>query len=758
MSSSHTGEFTQAMRAGDWDRAQRLLAQLPAALPDHMLRSIAELHMLRERWSQGAQTLALMKHRNSDAEMRRKLCANLAAMRTHRPAVYKALVEADHSERYSVAPSKTGHPTIFLQAEPGRRISMSADNDPMGAAGKAMASVEPAHREGKTLGLTGIGDGYLLAHLAQNPPKLILGREQAVCLIEPDPHLLLACLMLHDYTGPEGPIEQGRFSWYVGGGWVMQFRDEFFGDLFKMYPTLTIRTGLQASAIEEELAKFLSDISDLDRRLASETSEYYSRLKREDLLVLLGENPPRQPRVLVLTTRFSTVLQYSSADTADAFSRLGWEAHVVIEPSSWHGLNRIALREAVCRFKPDLIFQIDHLRSEYGTLFPANVPAVCWIQDHLPNLMDTKAGGSITLRDFVLTASEQMYHEKYGYPLRQCIYLNKATRVPPVPADYTQDGPTMVFVSNCSHDPKEVGDKLADRIENRAVGELVRDFCGRTIDRYARGENIGTMADLREALDAVERDHNLRVGPDSRDKLLHALWHPFNDTLYRQQALRWAANAADSMGLSLALYGNGWENNREFARFAKGYAGYGLELENLTRRSLINLQIVPFSCFHQRLLDGLVCGGFFLIREHPVNRIPAELTAFVEQNFDRSIRTTDAALASVSSELRPRFEELLSQYRRLNDQPDPVLRVRMFKERAMLKKLPRLDEVCFSDETTLHQRLEGFARNQEERRAVAGEQRDFVERLFTYEAHMKRVISEICGLITSEPQISQLAA
>src|SRR5262249_20137523 len=156
-------------------------------------------------------------------------------------------------------------------------------------------------------------------------------------------------------------------------------------------------------------------------------------------------------------------------------------------------------------------------------------------------------------------------------------------------------------------------------------------------------ETIATMADLRDALAEAEADHRIRVGtPEQRDTLLLALWHPFNDTLYRQQALRWAANCADSLGLTLGLYGNGWDKNAEFGRFAKGYAAYGAELEELTRRSLINLQIVPFACVHQRLLDGLVSGGFFLIREHPVNRIPADLTALVESHFDASIQTTDA--------------------------------------------------------------------------------------------------------------------
>ena len=676
--SAMSREFTQAMRAGDWDRADRLIPDLAATLPDSLLRSIGELRIVQQRFGDAAEAFERMKYRNSDAEMNRKLCRNLACLSVHRPRLYQTLLESKSANCYTVKASITGHPTILFQKPDGNPISMSADNDPLKGVQTAMQSVDAAHRGGKALGLSGIGDGYLLLHLAQNPPELILGRQQAVCAIEPDAQLALTCLMIHDYTGPAGPIEQQRISWYIGENWLTEFRDDFFTDLFKMYPGITIRTGLHSVTIERELERFLKDIADLDHKLVAETQPYYQSLTREKLVEVMGENPPRKPRVLVMTTRFSTVLQYSAADTADAFGKLGWDVHFLIEPTAWHGLNRIAMRQAVAQFKPDLVFQIDHLRSEYGELFPPNLPSVCWIQDHLQNLMDRKAGASITQRDFVLTASEQTYHEKFSYPLRQCIYLNKATRVPEVPATWEQDGDTMVFVSNCSHDPNELASKLVKRIEQRGVADLVRDLCDRMIARYAAGGAIATMADLREALDAVEAEHRIRAGTnEQRDILLHALWHPFNDTLYRQQALRWAARCADSMGLTLALYGKAWDKNAEFSRFARGYAGYGAELEELTRRSAINLQIVPFACIHQRLLDGLVSGGFFLIREHPVNRIPADFTAFIETNFDASIQTTDAAAKSVAPELRDRFEELLAGYRRLNDQPDPVARVRV---------------------------------------------------------------------------------
>src|SRR5689334_8517721 len=108
------GDFSAAMRAGDIDRAERLLPALPAPLPDHLLRAVADLHMAQQRWRDASDALSRMKHRNVDAEMNRKLCGNLAALKTHRPGVYKAIIEAEPSARYSIAPSRTGHPTIVL--------------------------------------------------------------------------------------------------------------------------------------------------------------------------------------------------------------------------------------------------------------------------------------------------------------------------------------------------------------------------------------------------------------------------------------------------------------------------------------------------------------------------------------------------------------------------------------------------------------------------------------------------------------------
>ena len=49
---------------------------------------------------------------------------------------------------------------------------------------------------------------------------------------------------------------------------------------------------------------------------------------------------------------------------------------------------------------------------------------------------------------------------------------------------------------------------------------------------------------------------------------------------------------------------------------------YGPDLEALTRRSKILLQLEPYACYtHQRMLDALLAGGFTLVRSHPINTL-----------------------------------------------------------------------------------------------------------------------------------------
>jgi hypothetical protein len=305
-------------------------------------------------------------------------------------------------------------------------------------------------------------------------------------------------MMIHDYSGSQGPIEQPRIQWFVGPDWDEQMRKVVLNDLYLPCPPVSLTLGLTATQIQKALAGIIERLAQRDNQARLDVQQYYANIDVQELAAVFGPNPPRRPRVLFLTTRFSTVLQYSTQDTAAGFREAGWETRVMIEPTRYHRILTIATRNALVEFKPDLIFQIDHHRCEHPGMFPPNVPFVCWIQDHLEHLMSPDVGPKLGMFDFSLTDSGQLYSRNYGYPQRQLIAVAKLTTAPPVLPAPTKRAEDIVFISNASASPDELREKLVGKLS--AWSEREREFAGECVNRIAAlhksGQSLTTFLDI----------------------------------------------------------------------------------------------------------------------------------------------------------------------------------------------------------------------------------------------------------------------
>jgi hypothetical protein len=616
------------------------------------------------------------------------------------------------------------------------------------------------------LALCGIGDGYLAGHLAHNPPRMLLGEEQPVVIIEPDLHLIRAVLSLHDYSHPEGPIAQPRFRWYAGEDWATQLEADYRADRMLPLPTLTIGQSVLAGELEKQLQTIGGGAVAEDEALRERVESYYADLRAGALAELFGAAPQRRPRVMFLTTRFSTVLQYSTADAARGFEELGWEARVMIEPSPRHRLSRIAMRQWLAEFKPDLVFQIDHLRHEHGGMFPENLPFVCWIQDHKENLTQTEAGAKIGAREFVLTGAAYRYTKQFAYPARQVISVPKVTRVPQRPLRWECDGPDLVYVSHCSHRPEDALARVLESSGINALGNtLIRHTGNRLIEHYAQGKSIQTNYDMRRFVQQMEQECGIQ-SQRGQTYLVHILYERLNSPLYRQQALTWAARLADREGLKLAIYGKGWEKHPTLGRFAAGEIEYGPALEALSRRAKILLQLEPYACYtHQRMLDCLVAGGFALVREHLFNTLPQEIGLFLNAHLPRDIETIDQARQSLAGELLEAFEQLMARSQALFELGDPVEIVRGWQNSQLLSDaphaMPHLPEISFQDEASFGERVMRFVADRPARSAIAEAQRRFIENRLTYSAALRRAVGEMQARLAGEeshPTATRVAA
>jgi hypothetical protein len=746
--SPDTSGLLDALRRRDFDAAEHAMAALERA-PEN-LTSLGEGLMRRRRWADAAWLFDQIESRDAATEMKRVLSRNLAAMQTHRRHIYETLIALPATDSLGISAAAGGRPTILARLPDGSATSFSAGSDPLASAAATLAQVRRTTPNGESVALCGLGDGYLLQLLAQNPPELFMDMQQAVFVIEPQPQVLLHVLMIHDLAADSaGAIAAERFRWFVGEDWHAQLHLAITEEPTIGVPNVTIKQGLDGNAVHAGVQATIQSLIAADNRTAREVETYYATLAPSAVAGALGARPPRQPRVLLLTTRFSTVLQHSTYDTARAFTDLGWDARVLIEPSPSHRLYKHTMRAELAAFRPDLVFQIDHLRHEHGDLFAANVPFVCWVQDHLPQLKTPTAAASVTENDFVLTDAGPVYAATFGYPERQLIGLNKLTRVPSAPMVIEPRGDDLVFVSNASY---VCGDLLASRVadyDGTPEGRALLAAAGPSvIETYAAGGCVATWIELLALVRRLQERLAIDVAPDEVQTLAAWLFHPLNDALYRQQAVDWAAQAANDMGLTLALYGKGWERHPRFAQFARGPVAYGPELEALTRRSRFNLQIVPYLCLHQRLLDGLAAGGFYLTRRHPADTEVGVLLKYLDAGAAPQPGDLDHLIAAC----RPALAT--------SDADDAVAIARYWQETRLIDSdysvLPKFDQTSFSNAVELRQCVARFITSERARQDVGERQRESVVERFSYTSGIQRVLDRVGRLLAENAAALEL--
>lgn len=758
-------DIARAVQAGDVERVRQLVAESErrgAAPSAPLLQAAAQLYMKRRMWSDAAQMLGRVRGDDLGVQLQLRFARNMAALQEHRPDVHRLLVATPASSAYRIAASRTRQLTVALDDGKGNLTSLSAGDDPLGSVAQVVDQLTETEQVGQTIGLYGIGDGYLLKHLAQHPPKLFLDGQQVVYLVEPEPLAVIPCLMIHDYTGPDGPIAQPRFQWFIGPTCTKDLESRVAEDPYLPLPVTTISQCPRAVEVNAEVMGVIQRVLAAQEQDQERARAYYAQLSDEELGAVFGPNPPRQPRIMLITTRFSTVLQYATRDAAEAFEALRCQVRLIIEPSPYHRMQRPMLTRTLAEFRPDLVFQIDHLRHEHDGLFPPQLPFLCWIQDHLPNLTNAQAAAKIGPRDFVLCAMAGMYMRRYGYPQRQCLYTYKLTRVPQLPSAWDSDGDDLAYVSNASQTPQRLTERVLGMFKDAPMLQnLVRACCQRILNLYQQGQSLALHREIRPVVEQVEREVGLTITDAGlRQQVVDALFDYLNSPLYRQQGLGWAAAVAERMGLSLAVYGSGWEQHPRFARFARGPIEYGHALEQMTRRTRINLRLEPFFCIsHQRLLDGLVAGGFFLSRSHLSDTANQELANFIVAHLTPSVRSVEAARAALASEHRAEFERVLEPAKYMEEFGDPVELVGGIIQAGMLlpgkRTLPHIDEISFRDERTLQERIERFVGDADLRRGIADTQRRVVEERSSYGAALRRLLDQVGSLIAAEGQISK---
>ena len=724
-----------------------------------------------QQWADAVETLKEvdLSQVSPPLRLRGNLVRNIAAMRQHRPDIYKNIIALLNPGGTQPVAIENGMVTLAMHAEASPGAARSAQ-----MAQERSRQIFDNCPPQSSIILTSVLDGHLLHQLCiDSSAPSAGGSTQSIIVIEPDLDVLINALMIHDLSIAEGPIAQQRFSWYIGDQWHEEFHRDYIKDPWLASPDLVIRHGAMSAARAATIKATLAAVASRDEDWSKDAKAYYEQLTISEISAVLQDSAqerPRRPRVLLPSARFTTVLHGSYSDAAQAFESLGFDVQLLCEPQDSMRMSRGVLQRALATFKPDLVLIIDHLRHEYDDTFPPNLPVASWTQDHLENLTNREAGHSVGKLDFILTTMKQWYANEFSYPASQCIPLPKLTRsreartrMDSVSTRYPSHD--LVYVSNASGDPDTLLQNTVNTLRNRAgVSPSVTDIaqlCGRElIDSYRNEQahphfwHIGRMLDHI----AASAGHTWS-SIDERSMVIQALNHPLNNTLFRQQALRWVARVARSHSLDFALYGMNWDKNHEFAEFAHGPISYGDDLDEMTRAARINLQIVPSYCLHQRMLDGLAAGGFFLVRPTPADHLMPRMAQFLIQHCPNDAGSVESVREALSGEPLTQFNQLLHDAECLSELTgsiDLVDSVRSCIEGDMLDDsgvaIPNFHEVAFENADDLERLVQRFLLDKVSRDTIADAQWNAVESNLTYRAGLGRVVKAMHNRICKDHQ------
>jgi hypothetical protein len=235
-----------------------------------------------------------------------------------------------------------------------------------------------------------------------------------------------------------------------------------------------------------------------------------------------------------------------------------------------------------------------------------------------------------------------------------------------------------------------------------------------------------------------------------------------NNAMYRHQSLLWLAE----MGVDLHIYGRVWEKHPRLSRYAKGIADNVGQLRAICQASKINLQVQPFGAVHQRLLDGLMCGGFFLIRDGRGDRaglLHRNLWAWCGRNGI----TSDAELFdAIDDEIRPVIERInwLEGHRwGPRDYPPLYDTCAAHAETDFSSSADSLwpnhyDDVAYSTKEELAQRLMTYLGNDAARHDIAAAMRRPILERCTYAAISQRMLTRVADELAPMAQHARSAA
>ncbi|MBF0178204.1 MAG: glycosyltransferase family 1 protein [Magnetococcales bacterium] len=287
-------------------------------------------------------------------------------------------------------------------------------------------------------------------------------------------------------------------------------------------------------------------------------------------------------RVYFQASRFTTVMQYSSKFLAKAFSRQGCQVFLQIDENDLQVLTSLDVLRERERFKPHVVFDINHLNNKY---IHDDTFHVSWWQDPMDAI---RSGQQLPWRPRDLALSILPAYDEYlrksgaRHIFRQefCVDLELFRSVIPL-----AERRKIVFVG--SHILETIdGGKPPSPFLRGVIAEMREHFLQeKSLDR----EYCLALAKKKD-LDFMKVYDNLGVG------------------IVREVCLEWLCAMASELDWQVEIHGRHWEKNPLIASYFHGELAHGEAVARVYNQARYALSVTTHAIRTQRLAECAACG------------------------------------------------------------------------------------------------------------------------------------------------------
>ena len=681
------------------------------------------------------------------AALRSRFTSNINALAPRYPQLAESLTALTPLQPYFILPVNDTLHLAVGSAPPA--LTPLPHTLPPAVATDMLRKMFPAAACNQPALIVGEDMGWLwnaLYQLPCNTPHAPGHRPPLFFLIR-DLERLWVLLHVHDW---QNLLADSRVRLFAGESAMNDFRQALVADAACPWPKLSVRVDPSMWSGNPTLDQILAEsTAESNRQFLDHVARFrlaYANRTPDAIAAQLASGSPL--KILGITSRFTTFLQYSMRDWLAAFERLGHQTRLFIEKHDHEACNGLGIAAACAEFTPDLVIIIDHYRGELSGI-PQQIPVVMWVQDALPNIFRPQAGAAQGPLDYCLGfARLRMVHE-FGYPAERYMPAvigcdeQRFAPQPLAPSEESEFACDVSFVSHASTPAEAILKSEIDRAGSPEAARLLSSIFDELRAIYDAGDFLTETIQIQQIIQNALQRTRTTIHANDMPHLVDLFTQRINNALFRHQSLQWLANT----GVDLRLYGRGWENHPTLRKFARGIADNNNQLSLIYRASRISLHVSPHGAVHQRIMEGLATGGFFMLR-----RCPGDL---LERHFQLIWNWCVSHGIDSDGRLRPVSEpRIVAAIRAVGD----VFQMNPFKMQSPLIETLRssaqggyirsagtiwsedYDAVAYGSADELARKVTSFLADETERRRIAQSMRAVVLARFTYLATTRRLL------------------